>query len=268
VVASATAFGGGTVRDLVMDKHPVYWIDHWEYPIIILALTAIFYFISRLPISNSFLIVSDALGLSLFTISTTQTLLNDGTTPIIAILLSVITATFGGLIRDVLCNEVPMIFQKVRLYASMSFFGSVLYWLLSFTPLISPVSMGTSGENRQRSTTPRAAEAPSVPPPPPPENLDVVLRSHIGLSTEPAPVDEFNLLAREMLTDDLAASHSRLLGVGLDAAGNPVELRFGPRSESPTHVTEDPDHTLFLRGFPARDVQFPCNVSLFDLFSN
>ena len=71
-----------------------------------------------------------------------------------------------------------------------------------------------------------------------------------------------------MLTDDLAASHSRLLGVGLDAAGNPVELRFGPRSESPTHVTEDPDHTLFLRGFPARDVQFPCNVSLFDLFSN
>lgn len=141
IVASVTAFGGGTVRDLIMDKHPVYWIDHWEYPVIILAITAIFYFLSKFRIPNSFLIVSDALGLSLFTITTTQTLLKDGNTAIIAILLSVITATFGGLIRDVLCNEVPMIFQKVSFYASASFFGAVLYWMLYLTDMASPIAI-------------------------------------------------------------------------------------------------------------------------------
>jgi uncharacterized membrane protein YeiH len=125
-----------------MDMHPVYWISHWEYPVVILAMTGVFYFLSKLRIPNSVLIVSDAMGLSLFTITSLQTLLNDGVTPIIAMILSVITATFGGLIRDILCHEVPMIFQKVSFYASAAFFGTVLYWLLTLTPIPSPVSIG------------------------------------------------------------------------------------------------------------------------------
>lgn len=142
IIASATAFGGGTIRDLITDNHPVYWIQHWEYPVIILIMTVFFYMISRFRIPDTVLIVSDAMGLSLFTVTTLQTLLNDGTTPIIAIILSVITATFGGLIRDILCHEVPMIFQKVSFYASAAFFGALLFWLLSLSPITRPISMG------------------------------------------------------------------------------------------------------------------------------
>jgi uncharacterized membrane protein YeiH len=141
IVACVTAFGGGTLRDVIMDQHPVYWIVHWEFPIIILALTVVFYFLSRFRIPHAVLIVSDAMGLALFTITTMQSLLTNSIVPIIAIILSVMTASFGGLIRDVLCNELPMIFQKVSFYASVSFFGSVLFWLISLTTLPSSISL-------------------------------------------------------------------------------------------------------------------------------
>ena len=142
IIASVTAFGGGTIRDLILDIQPLYWIYHWEYPVIILGLTSLFYFLSKLRVPHSLLIVSDALGLALFTITAAQTILVAQQPVIIVLILSVITATFGGLIRDILCHEVPMIFQKVSFYASASFFGAVLFWALTLTALPQTVSMG------------------------------------------------------------------------------------------------------------------------------
>lgn len=130
IIACVTAFGGGTLRDLILDNHPVYWISHWEYPVIIFWITALFYFISKIRIPYNGLIVTDTIGLALFTITGTQTALYSGHPATICMILAVIGATFGGLIRDVLCNEVPMIFQKVSFYASVSFVGSGLYILL------------------------------------------------------------------------------------------------------------------------------------------
>lgn len=127
IIALVTAFGGGTLRDVILDIQPVYWIQHSEYPIIILVLTLILYLFSKVRVPNIVLIVTDAMGLSLFTITAAKTIVELGLAPIIVVLLSVITATFGGLIRDVLCNELPFIFQKQSLYVSTSFFGAFLF---------------------------------------------------------------------------------------------------------------------------------------------
>lgn len=141
IIALVTAFGGGTLRDLILDIQPLYWIQHSEYPIIILVLTAILYLFSKVRVPNFLMIVTDALGLSLFTITAAKTILEFGSQPIIVVMLSVITATFGGLIRDVLCNELPLIFRKQSLYASTSFFGTFLFLFLLKLGLIMSTAM-------------------------------------------------------------------------------------------------------------------------------
>ena len=127
IVALVTAFGGGTLRDLILDQHPVYWISHNEFPIIILGLTILYYLFTRIQIPPHTLIIPDALGLALFTISATQLSLSKNLPLFIVSLMAVMSATFGGLLRDVMCNDVPLIFKKTSLYASLTFLGSWLY---------------------------------------------------------------------------------------------------------------------------------------------
>lgn len=124
-----TALGGGTLRDLIMDNHPLYWIKHQEQPILILAIAIVFsYWKKASKINESRIVFPDAIGLGIFSMLGAQLALDLGHSWFIASLLGVMTGTFGGALRDTLCNEVPYIFRKDHLYASISFAGCWLYF--------------------------------------------------------------------------------------------------------------------------------------------
>ncbi|WP_165855503.1 trimeric intracellular cation channel family protein [Marinobacter sp. JSM 1782161] len=128
-IAFVTALGGGTLRDLIMDNHPVYWIRHEEMPILILLMAVVFSYYQRLGrIRESFILLPDAIGLAVFSILGAQLALDLGHSFFIASLLGVMTGTFGGALRDTLCNEVPFIFRKDQIYASIAFAGCWVYF--------------------------------------------------------------------------------------------------------------------------------------------
>jgi uncharacterized membrane protein YeiH len=136
-IALVSAFGGGTLRDVLLDRHPLYWIEHWEFLIYIFALSAVAALLLRFDkdfSSRKTFILIDALGLGLFTATGVATALGVGTPILPATLIGVITATFGGVLRDVLCDRKPQLFQLTEpIYATCAFLGAwsyiLLYWL-------------------------------------------------------------------------------------------------------------------------------------------
>ena len=141
-IACITAFGGGTLRDVILNNQPVYWIDHQEFPLLILFLTIGFSYVPRLrQIPARSIIFPDAIGLAVFSVLGTQLALSLGTPAFSAILLGVITGTFGGMTRDIICNETPFIFRKEHLYASCALAGSTTYWLLTLISLPEGLAM-------------------------------------------------------------------------------------------------------------------------------
>jgi uncharacterized membrane protein YeiH len=132
VIATATAIGGGTLRDLLLDRHPVFWIAQPTFVIVsILAalLTLAYARYRRFPQDS--LLVADALGLALFTILGAQVAEGEGAGRLVVGLMGTITGVAGGVIRDVLSAEVPVILKKGELYASASITGVTLYLVLS-----------------------------------------------------------------------------------------------------------------------------------------
>lgn len=131
VLAFVTAIGGGTIRDLLIGNLPVAWLQHPTAGWVIGAgaIGALF-FGRHLRRIQFLLFVFDALGLGLFTLIGIQKGLQHGMTPSVCIALGTITGCFGGVIRDVLLNKVPLIFQK-EIYASASIAGGGCYFLLS-----------------------------------------------------------------------------------------------------------------------------------------
>jgi uncharacterized membrane protein YeiH len=130
LVALATAFGGGTVRDVLLSRRPFYWVEHLDYVIIIFALALTAPMVLRLTtrlFDQRALLVADAIGLGLFSISGTSIALDAQMPAFTAALMGVVTGVFGGIIRDVLCNEVPLILRDSRPYAVCAFAGCWLY---------------------------------------------------------------------------------------------------------------------------------------------
>lgn len=126
MVGSATALGGGTVRDLLLQR-PVFWIANQTYLIVTVATTLIIFFAVRnLKIPPRLFLIPDAIGLALFTIAGTQTALDWHAPWLAASLLGVTTGIVGGVLRDVLCNEVPLVFQRGELYASAAWGGALV----------------------------------------------------------------------------------------------------------------------------------------------
>ncbi|MHB8898184.1 MAG: trimeric intracellular cation channel family protein [Thermoguttaceae bacterium] len=122
--AFAVAFGGGTLRDLFLDRHPLFWIANAHYTVIVFFMAVVTCLVPKLPVAcKRYLAIPDALGLGLFSIVGCQYAIEAGTTWFVATLLGVITGTFGGVIGDVLCNRVPSLFRKSPLYATCSFAG-------------------------------------------------------------------------------------------------------------------------------------------------
>jgi uncharacterized membrane protein YeiH len=131
VIAVVTALGGGTIRDVLLERHPVSWIAHTSYLWACLAasLLTLIYVRFREPPARA-LAVADALGLALFTIGGAQIAQQAGVNGLIMVLMGVMTGTAGGVLRDVLSAEVPLIFRSGQLYASAALGGAVLYQLL------------------------------------------------------------------------------------------------------------------------------------------
>ncbi|APA69345.1 MULTISPECIES: trimeric intracellular cation channel family protein [unclassified Janthinobacterium] len=132
VVAFITAFGGGTLRDILLDKRPLFWVSHQEYAILIfvLALTAapLIQHLRQI-VSERLIVVADAIGLGMFAIAGVAEAMRAGMPIFIASMMGVITGIFGGVMRDIVCNEVPMVFRDGKPYAICAFFGCWAYLL-------------------------------------------------------------------------------------------------------------------------------------------
>ena len=125
MVGSATALGGGTVRDLLLDR-TVFWISDQTYLVVALATTVVIFFAVRgLRLPQRLFLIPDAVGLALFTVVGTQVALEWQAPWLVASLLGVITGVLGGVLRDVLCNDVPLIFVRGELYASAAWAGAL-----------------------------------------------------------------------------------------------------------------------------------------------
>ena len=130
VIAGVTAIGGGTFRDLLLNRE-VFWINDPRYlQATLIATVFTILYARRRRINERLLEVADTLGLALFSINGARIALGLGHEGLIAVVMGMITGAFGGLIRDVLCNEVPMVLKKGQLYATAVIAGCMLYVLL------------------------------------------------------------------------------------------------------------------------------------------
>ena len=130
VVAGLTAFGGGTLRDILLDRRPFFWVQHAAWLWVLLALCTVAMLTLRarhFELTERAVLWPDALGLGLFSASGTQIALNMQMPAIVAVLMGVITAVFGGVLRDIVCNEIPSAFRDHRPYAVCAFIGA---WVL------------------------------------------------------------------------------------------------------------------------------------------
>jgi len=131
VVAVATAIGGGTIRDVLLDRHPIFWIDDpaYLYVTVVAALaTPALARVRRPP--NDALQIADALGLALFAVSGAQIAERAGLAPAVVVLMGTITGVAGGVVRDVLSAEIPLILRRGNLYASAAIAGTAAYVVL------------------------------------------------------------------------------------------------------------------------------------------
>lgn len=131
IIAFVTAVGGGMLRDILINAHPINWIGDLNYLYIILvAVSVTFLFKSKiLPLSKT-LFLFDTVGISVFTLLGLQKGLLYNLHPVIALIMGMISAVFGGVLRDVLTNKVPLIFEK-EIYASACLLGGITYLILN-----------------------------------------------------------------------------------------------------------------------------------------
>jgi uncharacterized membrane protein YeiH len=131
VIALVTAVGGGTLRDLLLDRHPIFWVKEPSHLTVILASAALIFVYVRFrkpPLGA--LAVADALGLALFTISGAQVAEARGLPWLTVVVMGTITGSAGGVLRDVLSGEVPLLFRQTDLYATAAIAGVVFYLAL------------------------------------------------------------------------------------------------------------------------------------------
>ena len=132
--AFATAFGGGTLRDLLIDRHPLFWIQHEWYLLLLLILTVAICLIEKLDLPRWLARASDlfeACGIGLFSVVGVGYGLTAGCGIGTSLLMGVITAIFGGVLRDMICNRIPYVFQRTELCATCALTGGILYVLLT-----------------------------------------------------------------------------------------------------------------------------------------
>ena len=145
-IAFTVAFGGGTLRDVLLDRSPLFWIAEDHYVWTVLGLAVVASAIPRLPADlGHWLYLPDALGLGLYSVVGAGIALESGTSPLIASLFGVITGTFGGVIGDVVVNEVPNLFRPaIPLYATCSFAGCWVFLGLTLAGVEDTLAQGSA----------------------------------------------------------------------------------------------------------------------------
>ncbi len=135
IIAFVTSVGGGTLRDLLIGNTPVFWMKDavFTYVITLSAILAII-FRSKINYLRTSLFLFDTIGIGLYTLVGVEKGIHANLHPVICIALGTITASFGGVIRDILCNEIPVIFRK-EIYATACIFGGIVYFLLREFPI-------------------------------------------------------------------------------------------------------------------------------------
>lgn len=130
IIAFVTSVGGGTLRDVLLGNTPVMWMENTIY-IYLIGLITILAIIFRNKINylKTSLFLFDTIGLGIFTITGVETGIQNGLSPIVSIAIGAMTGTFGGVIRDILCNEIPVIFRK-EIYATASILGALAFVIL------------------------------------------------------------------------------------------------------------------------------------------
>ncbi|QYK06134.1 trimeric intracellular cation channel family protein [Shewanella zhangzhouensis] len=130
VLAAVTAVGGGTIRDAIIGATPVFWLRDPNYLIVILATVGFTLVFIRRPrkVPQYTLPIADALGLALFTVIGAQKALSLGLNGMSAVIMGLITGVGGGIIRDVLCRQIPMVL-RTEIYATASILGGIAYTL-------------------------------------------------------------------------------------------------------------------------------------------
>lgn len=142
VIAAVTAVGGGTIRDLILDRHPVFWIQDLRYLAVIAGaggLTFAYTSVFRPPRQS--LEVADAFGLAVFSVVGARVALGVGAPPVVVVIMSAVTATVGGMVRDVLCDETPLILRE-EIYATAALAGGALHCALRALGGPGPVAAG------------------------------------------------------------------------------------------------------------------------------
>ncbi|MDX2218435.1 MAG: TRIC cation channel family protein [Burkholderiales bacterium] len=140
VLASITAVGGGTLRDVLLNRHPIFWMkDSGPLITIIVATVLTIVWVRFLPVPVNAILVADAIGLAVFAISGAQVAEKLGCQPLVVILMGTMTGAGGGVVRDVLSAKVPLIFRQ-DIYASAAILGIMVYLALR----AAKVSTGTA----------------------------------------------------------------------------------------------------------------------------
>lgn len=138
IIAFITAVGGGTLRDIMLTGRTVFWLEETSYIYFIIAGTLLaIIFKNKLGYIKKPLLFFDAIGLGLYTIAGVQIGVSFELSPIICIILGTITGSFGGVIRDIFVNEVPVIFKK-EIYATVSIVGGAMYLILYKLGVVNP----------------------------------------------------------------------------------------------------------------------------------
>jgi len=130
IIAFVTAVGGGTLRDILIGRTPVGWMRDLNYVyLIILGYLLAIIFRKKLDRLRTSLFLFDTIGLGVFTLIGLERGLDTNLHPVICIALGTMTACFGGVTRDILCNEIPVVFRK-EIYATICIFGGILFFIL------------------------------------------------------------------------------------------------------------------------------------------
>ncbi|KAA0915408.1 trimeric intracellular cation channel family protein [Psychrobacter sp. ANT_WB68] len=132
LVSMVNAIGGGTLRDMALDRHPLFWMTDLNYVIVItitsLILQIFFHLYHKI---DKALKLFDAIGLAAFSVIGFKVALAQDMSPVIAVMMGVWTAIIGGLLRDIICNEIPLLLQR-EIYITASIAGSLTYLALDY----------------------------------------------------------------------------------------------------------------------------------------
>nr|WP_298997770.1 trimeric intracellular cation channel family protein [uncultured Allomuricauda sp.] len=132
IIAFVTAIGGGTLRDLLIGNTPVTWMRDLTYVTIIpITVLLTILFSRQLKYLRKSLFLFDTIGIGLYTMLGIEKGLEANLSPVMCIALGTMTASFGGVLRDILCNEIPVIFRK-EIYATACILGGTLYFIVNW----------------------------------------------------------------------------------------------------------------------------------------